>query len=185
MHKIKTYFYIALSSITNAWRWSAIIMEQLSICTHEEFRSTTCFEVVQCQSLSNRNTRECPGGQHGVPSVRLHWINTFFTHSTAGMSVPQSSLLAFLPCSLDMHAYSAIDTSCTVNPFGEILALYSSAAPVRVKALSVHQLQRQHTSANWKHFSIINFLYANICRVFLEMWPLRCSCALLENWTFE
>lgn len=44
-------------------------------------------------------------GQCGFPSVRLHWINTFFTHSTAGVFTPQSWLHAFLSRSLYMHAY--------------------------------------------------------------------------------
>lgn len=135
--------------------------------------------------------QESPRGQHGVPSVRLHWINTFFTHSTAGMPVPQSWLNAFWSYSLNTHACSAIDTSCTctVNPFGEILALYCAhqqhLSALRLSALFIsthlvcegfkcaslsflHPLQTQQTSANSKHFSN-SFPSAHIWREFLEI----------------
>lgn len=97
-----------------------------------------------------RELRECQRGQHGVPSVKLHWINTFFTHSTAGMSVPLSWLHAFLSCSLYMYAYCPCYRYIVYSKSlwrNSSTLLRSSAAPVCLATVSSSHF---NTSSVWR-----------------------------------
>lgn len=137
--------------------------------------------------------RECSRGQPGVPSVKLHWINTHFspTQQQECLFLRSDYTHSPAPCTC-MPTVRAIDTSCTVNPFGEILALYcvhrQHLSASRLSALltsthlvcegcsfkcaalpSLHPLRRQQTSANWKHFSKFISVGTNLYWVFLEI----------------
>lgn len=85
-----------------------------------------CFFFYSLKSFTftHSSPSDRPRGQHGVAIDKLHRVNTFFTHSTAGMCV--SLRAAFFSCSLNTHAcinarmHAPLQTAlCEAHPSAE------------------------------------------------------------------
>lgn len=96
---------------------------------------------------------ECPWAQRGAPSVRLHWTNTFFTH-TRQQECPRallSWLRAFSPSSLCTHVavyrYATYSKSLRRNSSAPVLLLGGTCSSRRRRLFALQHVQRVKAAA--------------------------------------